>query len=352
MIMYKIIGFARFPTRGARSRNGFSLIELLVVMGVIGVLVGLLLPAAQSAREAARRIQCVNHLKQLALAAHQYHDREGAFPMGTPQYRFPDIGAFFGHSVHVALLGDLEQAPLYHAVNFNKNIYTYANQTIHTSGFAVLWCPSDGSVLDRTLYDGPYLDIPRGKFVVGYTSYAACAGTWYHLSEDLKRSAALSSQDYGIAYVNSSVRFADIVDGASQTLLFGERAHGRLTGVAKVVSHWWFDGHTADTLFWTLQPINPPAAHSSSGFAKGSFSAAAGSYHPGGANFAFVDGSVKFLRDTMDSWRTDDATGLPFGVTGDPESFYRIAPGTHVGVYQAISTRNQGELVTSDLTDH
>lgn len=335
-----------------RSRGGFTLIELLVAIGVIGVIVGLLLPAVQAAREAARRIQCANHLKQLALAAHQYHDRQGCFPMGTPQYRFSDVGPFFGHSVHVALLSDLEQTELHNSVNFSKNIYTFSNKTIHTSGFAVLWCPSDGSVLEKTLYDVPYLDIPRGEFVVGYTSYAACAGTWYHLSDDPRRSAALSTQDHGIAYVNSSIRLADVVDGTGQTLLFGERAHGRLTGGTRVASHWWFDGYAADTLFWTLQPINPVTARTSHDLDRGSFSAAAGSYHPGGANFAFVDGSVRFVKDSIDCWGTDEATGLPLGVTGSLETFYRVAPGTHVGVYQAISTRNQSEIVASDQTDH
>src|SRR6516225_800698 len=100
-------------------RGGFSLIELLVVISIIGVLIGLLLPAVQFAREAARRAQCVNNLKQLVLAAHNYHDTNTTPPMGCPLYRFPDVDIALGHSNLVAMLPQLEQQALYDAVNFS-----------------------------------------------------------------------------------------------------------------------------------------------------------------------------------------------------------------------------------------
>jgi len=325
--------------------RGFSLIELLVAIGIIGVLVSLVLPAVQSAREAARRAQCVNNLKQLALAAHNYHDRLGTLPMGTPQYRYPDVGNHIGHSLFVALLQDMEQGSLYNAVNFDKNIYTYANQTVHESGFATLWCPSDPHVRHVALNDRPYQDIPAGQFRIAYSSYAACAGTWYHLTDDPIRSAQLARQDNGLAFVNSSVRLADVGDGTSQTFLFGERAHGRLAGRARLINHWWFDGYHGDTLFWTLYPINPASSLAAGSHDTGPFLAAAGSFHPGGANFAYADGSVRFLANTLDSWPIDPATALPVGVTGDPETPYTVAPGTRVGIYQALSTRRGGEIL-------
>src|SRR3954469_20008362 len=107
----------------SRPRSAFTLIELLVVIAIIAVLIGLLLPAVQSAREAAQRAQCVNNLKQLALAAHNYESTYGAFSMGTPFYKFGDIGVNDGHSLFVALLGQLEQQSLFNAVNFSRNIY-------------------------------------------------------------------------------------------------------------------------------------------------------------------------------------------------------------------------------------
>jgi prepilin-type processing-associated H-X9-DG protein len=330
------------------------LIELLVVIAIIGALIALLLPAVQSAREAAWRAQCANNLKQLALAAHNYHDAYGTLPMGTPLFFYPDLPfwpVFDGQSNVVSLLGQLEQQPLFDAVNFSKNIYTFANATVQRSVINTLLCPSDGLVgKARTLPYG-YLDIPEGSFRVAYTSYAACAGTWYHHSYDPALMQRLAQQDNGVAYVNSSVRLAGVVDGTSVTLLFGERAHALLADSSAQDWHWWFDGYYGDTLFWTLYPMNPHrrlGTNATTSSLANAYVEAASSLHPGGANFAFADGSVRFLKETIDTWAFNQSDGRPVGVTGSDETQYVLAPGTRLGVYQALSTRAGGEVISAD----
>jgi prepilin-type N-terminal cleavage/methylation domain-containing protein len=129
-----------------RSSRGFTLIEILVVIAIIGVLVALLLPAVQAAREAGRRMQCANNLKQLALAAHNYVSAHGVLPQGTAAHDLTahaDWGAQPSHGAFVALSQYLEQGPIYNAINFDLSIFDIPNTTVHAVGLATLWCPSD-----------------------------------------------------------------------------------------------------------------------------------------------------------------------------------------------------------------
>jgi prepilin-type processing-associated H-X9-DG protein len=216
------------------------------------------------------------------------------------------------------------------------------------SGFL---CPSDGKVGNTVVAPYSLYDIPEGKLRLSYTSYAACTGPWIHMTSDLTLLPRLTAQDLGLAYVNSAVRFAGITDGLSNTILFGEHAHSLLDDSSATDWHWWFDGAYGDTLFRTLYPMNPQrklTAGSTSVDASNAYVEAASSFHPGGANFAFADGSVKFLKDTIDTWPFDQGTGLPIGVTGDPGTPYTLAPGRRFGVYQALSTRNGGEVISAD----
>jgi prepilin-type processing-associated H-X9-DG protein len=330
--------------------GGFTLIELLVIIAIIGVLIGLLLPAVQMAREAARRAQCTTNLKQLGLGMYNYMDANGTLPMGMPFRRlmFSD-NVWTNHSVFVALLPYLEQHPLYNSVNFDMNIGCITNTTILGTGLQVLWCPSDAGVLvPKTLPDGSLEG--AGTATMYYTSYAGNSGMWHlFFQQDFPPQQHMN----GLFYIDSSVRPADIQDGTSTTLLLSERAHSLLDEDSALWWHWWISGNYGDTLFCTLWPMNPfrrtSSIYGTSGDARtAAYISGASSLHPGGCNFAFADGSVRFLKDTINTWPYDQTTGLPVGVTFDPNGPYKLAPRTTPGIYQALSTRAGGEIISAD----
>jgi prepilin-type N-terminal cleavage/methylation domain-containing protein/prepilin-type processing-associated H-X9-DG protein len=331
--------------------RGFTLIELLVVIAIIAVLIALLLPAVQAAREAARRIGCVNNLKQLALASQNYLNSVNTLPMGTGIATFPGDGSLEpSNNIFIAILPYLEQQSLFNAFNFSLVTQSQPNYTVSAVGVGALWCPSDGTVnqpqLAPDMLDGP------GKMY--YTSYAGCTGTWYHPSLNPVRQAQIN----GLYWIESAVSLAMITDGTTQTFIFGERAHALLScnvpaggGVPPCIDwHWWTSGAYGDTMFSTLYPINPQrkVGNSNAGgdTVSTSFIQAASSMHPGGANFAMVDGSVHFVKDTISSWQIDPATGLPVGMTfgGTPALYSDTTP---FGVYQALSSRNRNEIISA-----
>jgi prepilin-type N-terminal cleavage/methylation domain-containing protein/prepilin-type processing-associated H-X9-DG protein len=340
----------RTSLRTRPDRSGFTLIEALVVITVIGILVALLLPAVQAARESARRIQCAANLKQLALASHNYIDVHGTLPIGIPQMYDPDPALnFFGESqsIFVSMLGQLDQQPLFNAVNFSRSIFASANSTIYATGLEVLWCPSDPSIRMEVEY--PFLEDPL-KEKVRFSSYAGCTGIWYaNLSSypDLMNPARVN-QINGLFTADRGIPFAEIPDGTSQTMLLSERAHGLLTGDDLRYWHWWADAVSMDTRFWTIFPLNPflkipdtPETYSSA------YTSSASSFHPNGAYFAFADGSVRFLKDSINSWTTD-GTGYPLGVSEDNQGCFHVKPGTRLGIYQMLSTRAGNESISAD----
>ncbi|WP_406698996.1 DUF1559 domain-containing protein [Singulisphaera sp. Ch08] len=329
-------------------RRGFTLIELLVVIAVIAILIALLLPAVQ----AARRMQCSNNLKQIALAAHSYLAAHNALPQGLMDQRsFPNPSGWphtTSGSLFVSLLPHMGQQPVFSAVNFNFNMYNAPNFTISATGIGTLWCPSDFNVSQaQSLPDGTLLD--PGAVTMHYTSYAGNAGTWFLVWD---QQAVPQRSMNGLFHINSAVSLAQITDGTSNTLAFGERAHSLLDEESARSWHWWTSGNYGDTLFCTLWPMNPFGKSSSiygnSGDARTSaYISGASSLHAGGCNFAFADGSVRFLKDSIDTWPHDQTTGLPRGLTFDPKGPYK-GNAERWRVYPALSTCSGGEVISAD----
>jgi prepilin-type processing-associated H-X9-DG protein len=340
----------RISLRTRPDRSGFTLVDVLVVISVIGLLIALLLPALQAARESSRRIQCAANLKQLALACHNYANVFGTLPIGIPRMYDPDPALnFFGESqsLFVSMLGQLDQEPLFNAVNFSRSIFASANSTICGTGLEVLWCPSDPSIRMEVEY--PLFEDPL-KEKIRFSSYAGCTGIWYADLSDYPdpMNPARVNQINGLFTADRGISFAEITDGTGQTMLLSERAHGLLTGDDLRFWHWWADSVSMDTRFWTIFPLNPfrkiPDTHETYSSA---YTSAASSFHPNGAYFAFADGSVRFLKDSISSWATD-GTGYPLGVSQDNRGIFHVKPGTRLGIYQMLSTRTGNESISAD----
>jgi len=344
------------------DRKGFTLIELLCVIGIIGVLIALLLPAVQSARESARRAQCTNNLKQIGLAAMNYENQNGTFPIGSPFKPEAVFGWLWveDQSTFVSMLGQFEQQPLYNAYNFSRSIYSGVNSTIYWTGLATLWCPSDGQIIGKRMSFGAYYDNPN--LTVAFTSYGGCAGTWFpepllykdctmylpNTPANSPHFVSLVQEVNGIFRYNNATTIASITDGTSNTFLYSERANGLFSPSESVCFDWWGDGVSSDTIFTTLYPINafrkvPNIADEYSW----SWIQGPSSFHPGGANMGMADGSVRFIKDSISTWPFNPATGYPSGVT-QTNGIFTLAAGTTVGVFQALSTRAGGEVISAD----
>ena len=362
-----------FP-KPVRRRSGFTLIELLVVIAIIAVLIALLLPAVQAARAAARRIQCTNNMKQLALAAMNYESTNSALPPAAcssidyfkgPTYYRDNFSSF------VRLLPFTEQAGIYNSVNFNMTFANVENRTIAGVQLAALVCPSDTNVAPQAIttangfstsnWDGMPTAVTYNAY---YSSYSGNQGTfWSNYYIGAKGGTQVQTQQNGSVIIDGNVTLASITDGTSNTFVFGEKAHGYQAANDPTYANstnCWQTGLYFDTMFTTTYPLNLPTNATAGLSYKGYtyyFSTDANSYHAGGANFAFVDGSVRFIKNSIQSWtfatlQTDSyQDSIPDGTTFSASSILWGATSTNpyrFGVYQALSTRNGGEVVSSD----
>lgn len=312
-----------FPTPEQEYRYGrrvaaFTLVELLVVIAIIGILIALLLPAVQAAREAARRAQCNNNLKQIALALHNYHDSRNTFPPEAFLANTscsPAITVWRGAPWTVVILPYLEGNALYEQFNLEGVFFglgAYSGETVDPANRVAqripnprYQCPSD----------------PNARSDEPNTNYFACQGGGAPSEAVCSTGSSANYRlwfENGIIYRNSRIRMGDIRDGTSNTFLVGE---GR----------WWFSAKGSDmdgvittwassfrvgggsshptTAAAAVEPINNPlvdfnpgTAYSTQGgnsLLMGTWTRTFGSHHPGGCNFAMADGSVHFVSETI-----------------------------------------------------
>jgi prepilin-type N-terminal cleavage/methylation domain-containing protein/prepilin-type processing-associated H-X9-DG protein len=270
-----------------RLPHGFTLIELLTVVAMISLLISLLLPAVQSAREQARRVQCTNNLLQLGLAHHNYADAHRVLPPGVVDARGPIDNLPNGYRIGwiVQILPFLEQGNAWNQFNFGFGVYHPGNSTVQSLTISTLLCPSDGFHVRADL------------------SYAGC----HHDVE-----APIDSDNHGVLYLNSRIDLDEISDGLASTILLSEfrrkRPLSRTRNEPTVIG--WARGdrtslrntghriNTPDALAGPPEPTDTevPATVDPASRIVGGFS----SFHPGGANFLFCDGSIRFLKQKLD----------------------------------------------------
>ncbi len=345
-----------------RRRRGFTLIELLVVIAIIAVLIALLLPAVQAAREAARRMQCTNNLKQLSLAAMNYESSNGCYPSGMYGAYTTSGSMKAGLGVLVRIMPYVEGQSNFNQANFYWRESDGANVTLASTGVSTLWCPSDPSVaIGVPVNPQDWSDLPAGTSAkTYYASYGGCQGLWSLnvLPSNSAYGARLGNMN-GIIFASSTTRISDVTDGTSNTVLFGERPHGKIpttnvtgeTGTWQNYYHWWHSGYYTDAMCESYYPIN--SQFKGLPFVPGNtdedWVMTVGSFHPGGANVSFGDGSVRFLKESIQSVPFDPTTGnVPALQYSSATGTYTITPGSQLGVWQKITTRNFGEIVSSD----
>jgi prepilin-type N-terminal cleavage/methylation domain-containing protein/prepilin-type processing-associated H-X9-DG protein len=304
------------------TQRGFTLIELLVVIAIIAVLIALLLPAVQAAREAARRIQCTNNLKQLGIAFHNYEGAIGSFPSGlistlmNPLWTIPggncnaappELGP--GWSLFALSFPYLEQQALSNALNFNLLIADPSNQTVRSTRVSAYICPSDSPPDKATIFDCGNPPSAGNTPVAllsdtAPSSYVGVLGGGNKNNPDPLCGCYEWQPFNGSFHRNSRIRIADITDGTSNTVGVGERDN------RFVISSWVGVTPDAEVIYnpakglgcQNFRPaITAVVVHSRQYTVNrpDASPAAFHTQHPGGGNFLFLDGSVHFIKDSV-----------------------------------------------------
>jgi prepilin-type N-terminal cleavage/methylation domain-containing protein len=315
--------------RYRHAPRGFTLIELLVVIAIIGILLALLLPAVQAAREAGRRMKCSNNLRQLGLGMHLYHDVHNSFPPGFAAVtHMGTVGG--GWAWGVFLMPFLEQCPLQDRLSPAR--YTLSQVVSDPEllkmlqmDLAIFRCPS--SPLQKLR------EFQGGGQMVATANYTCCRGFFNYSG-----TAHLTQENNGVLYALSRIRFQDITDGTSNTIALGERTV--------------MPAHTYDPSKWpswcgpgglgigstvsscVSVPINHPTnIHGYS------------SHHPTGSLYGFCDGSVHFLPETID-FRTGGVNSSNAGTHGQ---FCQAAARGDMGVYQLLGVYSDRQRIKQDF---
>lgn len=324
--------------RQPRRARGFTLIELLVVIAIIAVLIALLLPAVQQAREAARRTQCKNNLKQIGLALHNYHDIYSVFPPGNALSSLsPDAGykvdlttanRAAGYGWATFILPQLDQANLFNQLNVNQielvNLMQQASlRPLTQTKINVYRCPSDTAPDLNT--GRPFSNAIFGDTSVGTSNYIGVEGTrWSHAVEWI----TTQTDPFGMFWPASRVKISDITDGSSNTLMVGERNWTNLAGIWIGTRNYTGNGDVG--LRQQLGITNWKINLSNSTTATPTSNRAFHSNHTGGTHFVLADGSVRFLSENIYLDNT----------LADPNN-----PASQKGLYNRLGMRNDGSPI-------
>jgi len=314
-----------------RPLRGFTLIELLVVIAIIAILIALLLPAVQQAREAARRTQCKNNLKQIGLALHNYHDQFGRLPPAcvfsgwdtAPIHTAADQAAYGWGSF---ILPHLDQGPLYNQLDvtgleLHRLLQDPARRPLIQTKLTAYRCPSDDA--DDTNGKRRFSNTAYGNTVAGTSNYVAVLGTIWRGSQNWLNG---KFDPYGSLWASSRVGLGDIKDGTSNTVVIGER--NWLDSAGTWVGTRNYNG-TGDVGLrqiagTTVAKLNEGGVEGTGGFS---------SPHEGGAHFLFADGHVGFLSEN-----------IQFDQTGSQELYGHVdLPKS--GVYQRLARRHDGQPI-------